>query len=433
MPILRPFRALHYDPRRAGNLATLIAPPYDVIDQAHLERLYDRDRHNVVRLILNREANRYDAAAGELAEWKREGILARDSEACLYFYVQDFRLADGSRYRREGLIASVRLERFSEGRIRPHERTFSRAKEDRLRLVRACETNLSPLFGVYADQWSATEPARAQAAAELPWIDVTDEFDERHRVWRVTSRTAIESIVAALRDTTVFIADGHHRYETALAYRDERHAAGETDPEAAHNFVLMYLASMDDPGLVILPTHRVIRRWPTAEMAARLAALEEHFSIESLPVSPQGERDALARLNADPAPGCFAVRATDPDRMLLLRLRNPQVLETRLSDFHPSVRSLDVTVLDAFVLRGLLGLECTSAAQEGLLAYTHDDARAFDWVRKEGAAAAFLLRATKMVEVQAACLAGQTMPEKSTYFYPKLLSGLVFHPLRDTP
>lgn len=433
MPNIRPFRALHYDSRVAGDLAALIAPPYDVIDQAHLDRLYARNPCNVVRLILNREADRYQAAAAEFAAWREQGILAQDSVRCLYFYVQDFRLSDGSGHRREGLIAAVHLEPFSAGKIRPHERTFSRAKEDRLRLVQACRANLSPLFGVYANQTEALEPARAQAATEAPWIDVTDEFGERHRVWRLVASGTIGHIVNTLRETTVFIADGHHRYETALAYRDQMRTAGQTDPEAPHNFVLMYLTSMDDAGLVILPTHRILRRWPAAEMAGRLIGIEEHFAMQSFPATAAGQREAMACLNAEAARGCLALRATNPDRMLVLRLRDPGVLDRVLAECHPAVRYLDVTVLDAFVLRRLLGLECTSAAQEGILAYTHDEEQALAAVSRDGSAAAFLLRPPKIGEVEAACLADQTMPEKSTYFYPKLLSGLVFHSLVGEP
>ena len=285
---IRPFRALHYDAAAVGDLAAVIAPPYDVIDDRQLERLYGRSPYNAVRLILNRSPDRYAASAAELIEWRARGVLTRDAQPCLYYYVQDFALPDGGRRQRAGLMAAVRLERFADGNIRPHERTFARAKEDRLKLLDACRANLSPIFGIYPDRLQALEPARRQSAEEAPWIDVGDEAGDRHRVWRIADPSRIDGIGQALSDRTVFIADGHHRYETALAYQDRRHEQGDTDPEAPHNYVLMYLTSMDEPGLVLLPTHRVWR----GEAKDWLGAVGEHFRVEDFPATPEGERSA---------------------------------------------------------------------------------------------------------------------------------------------
>lgn len=431
MVILRPFRALHYNTEAVGDLAAVIAPPYDVIDDAHLERLYARHRHNVVRLILNREADRYSAAAAEYSGWRERKILVQDSDPCLYYYVQDFRLPDGSSHQREGLIAAVRLQAFSEGHIRPHERTFARAKEDRLKLVRACRANLSPLFGLYANRARALDPARELRAAQAPWLDVVDEFNERHRVWRVCDPASVTRIAAALQDGTIFIADGHHRYETSLNYREERAAAGGLDPASPVNFVLMYLASMDDPGLVILPTHRVIRRLPEGTAADLPGRLASQFDTEEFPCTGAGQESALRMLARETRPGCFLLRTSNPDRLLSLRLRDPAAVDEALKDTHPAVRRLDVSILDAFLLARLLNIDCGRAGQEGALTYTHSTERAFAAVADEGAPAAFLLRATRTSEVEAVCMSGEVMPQKSTYFYPKLLSGLVFHSLED--
>lgn len=413
---LRPFRALHYDPAVVGSLAAVIAPPYDVIDDGQLEQLYARSPHNVVRLILNRSADRYAAAAADMAAWRRRGVLVQDREPGLYYYVQDFALADGSRHQRSGVMAAVRLEPFSAGNILPHERTFASAKADRLKLMTACRANLSPIFGVYPGGLDGIEAAREQAAAQAAWIDVS-ERGERHRVWRITHPAAVERIVAGLRPATVFIADGHHRYETALMYRDRRRAEGDTDPNAPHNFMLMYLCPMDDPGLIILPTHRIWRGPLPADWRARL---DPHFETEA--VEPQ---QVFARLERGRRPGILGVHRTDGT--YLLHLRDMGVVDRSLAGVHPVVRHLEVSILDGFLLGELLGIDCVRAGQEGLLGFTHDDRQAQAAVDRDGASAAFLLRSPRMTEVEAACRAGQTMPQKSTYFFPKLQSGLIVH------
>ena len=415
---LRPFRALHYDLGAVGNLADVIAPPYDVIDDAQLDRLCARDPHNVVRLILNRSADRYNAAAAELAEWRRRGVLVQDRQPAVFYYVQDFALADGSRRQRSGLMAAVRLEAFAAGNILPHERTFASAKADRLQLMRTCRANLSPIFGVYPHGSDALAPARVQAAAQPAWIDVHDG-GERHRVWRIADPAAVTAIVAALRGSRVLIADGHHRYETALTYRDERRAGGDTDTDAPHNFMLMYLCAMDDPGLVILPTHRIWHGPLPGDWLDRIGA---HFDIERV-----NGAQVFARLARESRPASLALHSGEGTALLHLKDRDLGAVDRLLANVHPAVRHLDVSILDAFLLGDVLGIDCARAGQDGLLTYTHDDRQAVEAVVRGAAAAAFLLRPTRMAEVEAACLAGQTLPQKSTYFFPKLQTGLVFH------
>jgi uncharacterized protein (DUF1015 family) len=417
---LRPFRALHYDPARIGALADVIAPPYDVIDQAQLDRLYARSPYNVVRLILNRSADRYGAAATALADWRGRGVLVQDRDPALYYYVQDFSLSDGSARQRSGLMAAVRLEPFAAGNILPHERTFPSAKADRLKLMSACRANLSAIFGVYPQGRAALAPARGHAEAHPAWIDVADG-GERHRVWRLTDPAAIDAVVGGLRTATVFIADGHHRYETALTYRDQRRAAGDTDPDAPHEFLLMYLCAMDDPGLVILPTHRM---WRGPLPADWLARIEPHFEMEAV-----SGREVFARLGRETDVGALALHRKGATHLLRLRASAAVLVDRVLATVHPVVRRLDVSILDGFLLGHVLGIDCARAGQDGLLAYTHDDGQALEAAERGEAAAAFLLRAPRMAEVEAACRAGQTMPQKSTYFFPKLQTGLVLRSL----
>ncbi|MEO8605092.1 MAG: DUF1015 family protein, partial [bacterium] len=281
-----------------------------------------------------------------------------------------------------------------------------------------CRTNLSPIFGVYPGRGDAVAPAQSAAELTQPWIDVSED-GQRHRLWRFTEPVLVDRLVGGLRDTKVFIADGHHRYETALTYREQRHAAGDTNPDAPHNFLLMYLCSMDDPGLVVLPTHRL---WRGAFDESALATAGEFFTIEDADPAT-----LLARLDGQQAPGRIGVRTLR--RTCVLQLKDMAAVDQALPQVAPIIRHLDVTVLDSFLLGHLLGIDCVRAGQEDELLYTHDDRHALQSVERDGIGAAFLLPRPRMSEVAAACLAGQTMPQKSTYFFPKLETGLVFHAL----
>ncbi len=422
----RPFRALHYD---AGvvDMDTVLAPPYDVIDDVERDELYQRSEHNAVRLILSREEDRYAAAGRDFAAWRTSGILVREPEPHYYFYAQEFAMPDGSTRERSGILASVRLEPFADGNIMPHERTFPKAKADRMKIMEACHANLSPIFGIYQSPDASIGEVCKRARRAAPWIDAGDNRGGRHRVWRIGDADSVAQLRAGYGATKVFIADGHHRYETALAYRDKRRAAGggETEP---FNYLLMYLCPMEESGLVILPTHRVWRGGAgTAE--SWLGKLEESFSIESVPVaSPEELKSAL---EAETDKGVMAVRLRGRDGAVMLRPRDWSAIEQALRDVPEPLRELDVTVLDAFVFGKVLGVDYLNDTEAGRMVYTHEDDRAFASVTTGDAEAAFLLRAPRIEEVQRVCEAGEVMPQKSTYFHPKLQTGLVFHLLDD--
>jgi uncharacterized protein (DUF1015 family) len=423
--MLRPFSPLRYDPAVIGDLAAVVAPPYDVIPEAHRNVLYERSERNVIRLILNRSADPYAAAAELLQAWRRDGVLVRDRAPALCRYVQDFVLPNGEARQREGIIGAVRLEPFSSGQIRPHERTLAKPKEDRMRLLRACRTNLSPLFALFADKLQVLDAAAA-ASTRPPDIDVRDDADVRHRLWLLTEASVIEAISAPLAEESIVIADGHHRYETALAYSEERRSQGSQDPDAPYNFVLMYVTSMSQPGLVILPTHRVLLKSASVDAPKFTAQLQRHFRLRRFPRSAREE--FLAALHEPPQLGRFGIVSAGADDLVLATLDDSAVVDQYAGHLHAVVRRLDVPILDSVILRGLIGIDVSAAAQDGRLAYMHDDVAALHAV-EQGAQVAFLMNPPDVADVQAVCLAGQTMPEKSTYFYPKLLSGLVFHPL----
>ncbi len=430
MATLNPFRGLRYDRTAVGDVARVVAPPYDVIDPAHQTALYARSPHNVVRLILNRDADAYGAAATTLREWRRVGVLALDPSPALYLYAQRFRGPAGEERERLGIIGALRLESFESGKVRPHERTLQRAKDDRLALLRACRASLSPIFGlVSAPEWSmaALVPARA---AEL---EVAEGEDARHRVWRLDDARTLAAVSERLAAHEVFIADGHHRYETALRYRDETRAAlGAVAPPpgaAPYDYVLAYLTRMEDPGLVILPTHRVLGSL-TVTATALERALGAHFRLERLPWTPAGVTSMLERLGAGTSTGGSVRIGAAVAGAGMLWLVSAPVDALPFPASTPAVlRALDVTALHHIVLAGVLGLPIGERGGTPGLTYTQDAAAALAAVERGGAAAAFFLPPTGVEALRAVSLAGRTMPEKSTYFHPKLLTGLVIYPL----
>ena len=394
MAAVRPLAALRYDPARAGDLGQVLAPPYDVITAAEQAELHARSPYNVIRLILPREAERGAAAAQTLREWIAAGILAPDPEPALYLYTQQFSLPDGSTRRRDGLLCRLRLEDFSSGVVRPHERTLPGPKADRLALLRATGANLSAIFGLYA---RPGEPVRELLGGQklgAPLVDVSGW----HQLWRVTDASVIARVQAALAPETIIIADGHHRYETALAYRDQ-----QPGNEAA-GYVLTYLANMEEEGVVILPTHRLVRGPLGLDAAALEARLGESFVLEAL--DPRRRRVA------------GEIDCVLPARRL--RLRAGPAARERLRGLPPVLRGLEVELLRRAILEPILDVR-----PEGL-DFTHDDEEAVAAVEAGRAAVAFLLNPPSMAQVREVCLAGEVMPEKSTYFYPKLATGLVF-------
>jgi uncharacterized protein (DUF1015 family) len=431
--IFRPFPGLRYDAGVVGDPAAVTAPPYDVIDAAERDRLYAQSPYNVVRIDLSREADPYASAAATLAEWRAAGAVAAEASPALYLYAQRFPLPDGTMRERIGVIGALRVESFESGKVRPHERTLQKAKDDRYALLQACRVSLSPIFGLV----SAPEldlPALVPTTRP-PDVDVRVRNGAHHRMWRIDDAALIAQIAAAVAPHEVFIADGHHRYETALRYRDEqRAAAGSAAPapgEAPYDYVLCYLTTMEDSGLVIFPTHRVLKTLALVPEGLR-GALAEHFTIEDLPWSTDGLAVMQARLAAaahdrtsDTAHLGVAVAGA---KSLWLCVAPTSALPFATSA-PAELRVLDVTVLHQIVLAGILQLPIGDRGGAPGLTYTQDATRALGVVEQGEAAAAFFLPATSVGDLRAVGLAGLTMPEKSTYFFPKLLTGLVFYGL----
>jgi len=422
---IEPFRALMYNRKVAGDPALVVAPPYDLIGAARQHQLYERSPYNVVRLELAREADRYGAAEKTLADWLAAGMLERPARPAIFQYRQTFDL-EGRLLHRTGFIARVRLEEFDRGRILPHERTFPAAKEDRLRLLTALQVNTSSIFGLYSGAHPELDDLRDKVAAREPLIDLVDDLGIRNELRAIEAADEIAIVQRELESPRILIADGHHRYETALNYRRaRRHENAPSEPQA-YDYTLMTLVACDDPGLVILPTHRVVKSLPADAIASFTQHAREVFEVTDIT-----HRDEFrTRLN-DAGSGAIGVVLKGSPSYLILRLRSDSAMKDAMPDAPDEVRRLDVSVLHALVFDRIFGLRADEIRKGGNIEYTIEIGGALGAVAQGHAHGAFLMNPPTIEDVQRVSDAGATMPEKSTYFHPKLLTGLVMNPLFD--
>jgi uncharacterized protein (DUF1015 family) len=414
MADVQPLRALHYDLAKVGSLAGVAAPPYDVIDPQQRADLAARSPYNVVRIDLPEgEPDPYANAARTLEHWREEGAVVRDDELALWTLTQDYTGPDGRKLTRHGVFARVRVEDYGPGRIRPHERTHPGPKEDRLRLTRATKANLSPIFTLYDDPTGA---AAAVLAAADPFDAVTDDDGTVNRLARVSDPAAIEAFQAVLEPAELLIADGHHRYETARVYADEVGGEGE------HRYVLMCLVALQDEGLTVFPTHRLIKDTTPQTQEALGATLRDLFTVEEI---------EQAQLRPPDGDGPLTMGYIDAHfkRAFRLTLKDQAIADRALDGMPDAYRHLDTAVLEALVLEGPLGLTEDDIAHLRGLGYSRTDDEALQLVLSGEYDAAFLLRSTPVAQVRDVAAAGVNMPPKSTYFFPKVPTGLLFNPL----
>jgi uncharacterized protein (DUF1015 family) len=419
MADVQPLRTLRYDLAAVGSLDAVAAPPYDVIDPPLRAELAARSPFNVVEVDLP-EANGGDPylhAQTTMEAWLQEGIVRREREPAMWAMTQDYTGPDGSAYTRHGFFCRVRVEDYGPGRIRPHERTQPGPKEDRLRLTRATRANLSPIFSLFPDpEQQAWRTIESVTQAE-PYATVTDGDGTVNRLWRVADPLTITHVQDALRDRELLIADGHHRYETARVYAQEIGGEGE------HRYVLMFLCSLQDSGLTIFPTHRLLKGLAGDEgkRAALRTAIETHFDVSEI------GGDELA-----PPPGgpvAFGYIDAFDKQPLRLTLKDQAAVDEALTGRSEPYRHLDTAVLEALILNGALGMSEDDVANKRGLGYSIDLADARDAVESGRADAVFFMRATPVEQVREVAEAGESMPPKSTFFYPKIPTGLVFNPL----
>ncbi|MBI3990103.1 MAG: DUF1015 domain-containing protein [candidate division NC10 bacterium] len=436
---IAPFRGVRYNPEKVWDLTAVVAPPYDVISAEGQLRYYARHEYNVIRLILGQELpgdderlNRYTRAGEFFRRWLEEGILVQDPVPCLYLSEERFvHPRDGKERRRRGVIPIVRLSPYEEGRVFPHERTFSKPKRDRLLLMRACQANLDPVFACYPSTLEPVEQTFEEAMGEEAFIDLTDDDGVRHQLWRLSDPVKIRQVARAFKEERVFIADGHHRYETALAFRDELSAADPAPPQVkatrSYNYVMMTLVSSHDPDLVILPTHRLLRTLPFPSSDPFLEAVGRFFDIQARPLREEGEIGKVIGEMERLGEKRRIIGMYDGEDCYLLILKDERLL-AGIGGRPEGSQWTDVTLLHHLLIEGILGLDKASL-EEGEIAYTRDGAEAIRLVQQGAYRLAFFLNPTKISEVQVATLVGERLPPKSTFFYPKLLSGLVFHRL----
>ncbi len=455
MAQIRPFRALRYNPQLVP-VPLVVTQPYDKITPAMQDRYYSASPYNLVRIILGKSSpddratsNVYTRAAHAFQSWRDQGILQRDELPSLYYYTQRFTVAASAvgntgapvEFERRGFIALGQLHDYSEGVVFRHEQTHARAKSDRLNLLRATQGHFGQIFMLYSDPGSevdlllenatlmvmpgGTRQSEADAAlSEDPDISVTDEYGVLHRLWCITHPQVIQAVQAKIADKKLIIADGHHRYETALTYRNERRVdAKSTDPDAPYERVMMTFVNMDSRGLVILPTHRVVFGLDSFDRETFLESARKYFEV--VPATGHCD-DLMARLHEASQYG-ITLLAASGDECFLLHAREGAA-DALLKDVPSLQRQLDVVHLHKVLLEEILGMSEESIRNQEHISYHREAEEALARVR-EGANLAFLMNPIKMEQLREITFAGGVLPQKSTDFYPKLLSGLTIYPV----
>ena len=427
---IAPFRGILYNQKKIRDLSKVIAPPYDVITPEEQDRLYRKSPYNVVRLILSQEPEPYESVARLFEGWRAEEIFVRDDKPALYFLSHRFSDNEGKTRERLGFIALARIEDFSTGIIRPHEKTLAAPKEDRLRLMLACHANLSPIFSLYAHPKQTINNAMTEQAQGVPpTLEVKEDGGGICLLWRISDPDVIRLAQREMAEQPLLIADGHHRYEAALTYRDRlREQRGSRSGREAFNYAMMYFANMNDGGLVILPTHRLVRSFPPIPFQKLEEDLQRHFYLEPYPKTPEGQRWFLRALRSGGKKRHMigASFKRDP-RYLILRLKSKRIMQRLAKDLSDPLRDLDVSALHLLILAHILGIPPEEQVQGDAISYSQDEERVLKAVDKEDYQAAFILNPPKPEEILTVVQRGEKMPQKSTYFYPKLISGLVIN------
>jgi len=432
MATIRPFRGTRYDSARVGDLSRVISQPYDRVRHGLQDKYYDLSPYNVVRIIRGKERpgdnsrdNVYTRALEYYESWLAEGVLKREDVPALYVLRQTFKLPDGTTKSRQGLIMALRLSTFDEGIVLPHERTHSGPKVDRLNLMRATQVNFGHIFMLYPG--SRINELLEQAIHGSPPIEAHELFEKEvlQQFWALTDPELAAAVVAEMAPKrNLIIADGHHRYETALNYRAEmREAHPEAPPNAGFNFRMVTLVSMTDPGLVILPTHRLIHSHSRKSGADILGEAETMFRV--MRVADRTELEAALKVAPVEQP-CIGFY---DGSHAVLQLKSPGVMERFLPERHSAWRMLDVSVLHELVIERVMGIDKEAVERKQSIEYLRDPQMGYDAVDNGEAEFLFVMNPTRMEQVRACTAAGEKMPQKSTDFYPKVISGLVMMPI----
>jgi uncharacterized protein (DUF1015 family) len=443
-----PFRGIVYNPERVENLASVATPPYDVITPQEQLAFYERHPWNIIRLILGKTSekdtprdNRHTRSADFFNAWLSEGVLIQDPAPAFYLTSIDFSV-QSRKITRWGVISLVALEPFDKGVVLPHEKTFSRVKSERLDLMKSCHANYSPIFSLYSDAGQSVVNALRQSCSEMapgmkPDMKFVDVYGHLHQLWRITDTAVHRRITDFMKDKAIFIADGHHRYETALNYR--QWVADRTpgfSPEHPANFIMMYLCGMEDPGLVILPAHRMVKSISPEKMDAFMTAATDCFDLARVTLEPESGMASRTEkwdraLNSGPPLTRIGVVVRNHPHGHLLSLK-PGVMQRMFGhEMSERMLELDVTVLTRLILMELLGLNHSQLDDESIMSYSSRTDVALEAVRTGDCEAAFILNPTRIDQVKRIAEAGEIMPRKSTYFYPKVITGQVLNRLTE--
>ena len=424
MAEIKAFRGMRYDTGKAGSISTLCCPPYDIISEKERLAFIDENPYNVIRLELPREGEDVYKTAGEILDlWRDKDILIHEQKPAIYIYEEEFN-AYNKRRSIKGMIARVKVEEFSKGVILPHEFTLSKAKADRFELMKATNCNFSQIYALYMDEQHTTQQTLEDCSQDDPDAQFTDSDNVTHRLWIVTDADVIAKLTADFEDRKLYIADGHHRYETALNYRNYCRENGISKEGDAQDYQMMFLMDMEHPGLVVFPTHRLVRGLAGFNRDKVLDGCEQYFEIAAFDsVANMNERLAKEYKAGRKAFGFYCGKG----EWYLLVLRDLKVMAQALPDVSAASQQLDVSVLHTLILEKILGIDKENMAQQINLTYTKFFEEAIMGVDKGEFQCSFILNPTRVTEIRDVAAAGEKMPQKSTYFYPKMITGMVMN------
>lgn len=433
MAIIKPFRGLRYNQGVIADMASVMTPPYDVISPQEQERYYQIHPNNIIRLDFGKDlpgdsekVNKYTRAAEFFRAWRKEGILRQEDSPAIYIYDQEF-LSGNIWLTRRGFIALVRLEPFDKGSIYPHEQTLPGPKADRLKLTQSCRANLSSIFALFPDETNEIDAALLAMTSTKPEVDFVDDTGVKNKLWVIKEKQTIDRLVGRMKEKPLFIADGHHRYETALVYKEQMQKEhGGSQADLPSDYVMMVCVSMNNKGLKILPAHRLVRNIKDFRLDRILPVLHESFRIELLGKGC-AVKDCMARLNNAPETHAFIMYAGQEDAYYKLSLNNEKIIDTIFANDHPEWRHLDAGILHGVIINKVLGIAADDVTIKEYVKYVKEEAEAVSLVRSGQYQLAFFLKPTRIEQVKEIASARKVMPPKSTYFYPKLITGIVIN------
>lgn len=427
MAEIKGYKGLRFNCEKAGKIEELVCPPYDIISDQQREEYIKTNPHNIIRLELPKGDDKYNKAAEILKDWLEKGILVKEDKPAIYIYEEEF-TAYGERKAIKGIICRVKLEEFSKGIILPHEFTLSKAKEDRLNLMKATNCNFSQIYSLYMDGGKNTLGKIDSLSKSKPDIQLQDNDNVTHRMWIIKDEKAIADICSDFTDRKLYIADGHHRYETALNYRNYLREQGLAKEGDACDYQMMMLVDMEHPGLVVFPTHRLVRNLDSFNAERVIDGCKEYFDVTEHSDINTIESTLMELYNQGKKAYAFYCGGSN---YKLLVLKDTNIIKKLLPNASTATQQLDVTILHTLILEKIFGIDAENMAKQINLTYTKIFDEAISSVQQGNSQCAFILNPTRVSEIREVASNGEKMPQKSTYFYPKMITGLVMNQLED--